>query len=198
MNDAASSSASASLAARLRAFLVAHFSRNELELLCLDLHVDPEDVPGIGAGKEYWAAQIVLYFQRRDALPELIRRCKELRPGVPWDELNKVDVSPLKSTAPISARSTSAESRSPSVESTLSKSKTDHRRLAIAQKMNFMHQGTDRIGNAIKSLEEVMAFFREIDHKNGQINCLESIAELYLLMGSVDKALAAYQEILEL
>jgi tetratricopeptide (TPR) repeat protein len=88
VNSAASSSASASLAARLRAFLVAHFSRNELELLCLDLHVDPEDVPGIGASKEYWAAQIVLYFQRRDALPELIRCCKELRPGVPWDELD--------------------------------------------------------------------------------------------------------------
>ncbi|MCL6511131.1 MAG: tetratricopeptide repeat protein [Anaerolineae bacterium] len=87
MNSAASPS-STSLAVRLRAFLVAHFSRNELELLCLDLHVDPEDVPGMGAGKDYWAAQIVRYFERRDALPELIRRCRELRPDAPWDELD--------------------------------------------------------------------------------------------------------------
>lgn len=72
---------------RVREFLAAKFNRDELELLCSDLGVDPENVQGIERSKEYWAQQIILHFSRRDALDDLLARCQELRPNAPWSEI---------------------------------------------------------------------------------------------------------------
>lgn len=73
---------------KVRDFLGSKFSREELEILCFDLGVDPENVQGNDHGKEYWAQQIVLHFSRRDAISELVAKCRELRPNAPWSEIN--------------------------------------------------------------------------------------------------------------
>lgn len=74
---------------KVREFLGSKFSREELEVLCFDLGVDPENVQGNDRGKEYWAQQIVLHFSRRDAITELVAKCRELRPNAPWSEINE-------------------------------------------------------------------------------------------------------------
>ena len=201
MNSAASPS-STSLAVRLRAFLVAHFSRNELELLCLDLHVDPEDVPGMGAGKEYWAAQIVRYFERRGELPELIRRCGELRPDVPWDEFERYTSLGRPEGRQVSERSArlfiTAPNVGPTSESTLRKLDTNFRQELIQRKIETVKLQLREIDRVIMNLEEALRFFRAIDHRDGQVNCLQCIGDLFSLAGSPHRALETYQEVLRL
>lgn len=75
------------LIVKTREFLVAWFSLDELELLCADLGVDPENVGKKDSGKESWAQQIVQYFWNRGTLDELVAQSRKLRPNAPWDEL---------------------------------------------------------------------------------------------------------------
>jgi hypothetical protein len=69
---------------RLRQNLVRHFSVGELELLCTDLGVDHQSIPGHTEGIQVWTAEIIAFFERRDELELLIIRCIELRPRVAW------------------------------------------------------------------------------------------------------------------
>lgn len=71
--------------AQLRQNIVNHFSDGDLELLCDDLGVDPEVVPGRERGKETWAGEIIRYFERRGRLAELLGALKQRRPNVAWD-----------------------------------------------------------------------------------------------------------------
>jgi hypothetical protein len=80
----------------LRQNLVDHFGVEDLELLCDDLGVDHESVPGYGGGKAYWAGEIVRYFERRGRLDELIAALQQRRPAVQW-MLNTQEASQEKS-----------------------------------------------------------------------------------------------------
>ncbi len=60
------------------------FSLEELALLCDDLGVDPEDIPGREEGKDYWISQIILYFERRNRIGDLLARAAKERPNIDW------------------------------------------------------------------------------------------------------------------
>ena len=60
--------------ASLRHNLVESFSLEELVLLCDDLGVDSEIIPGSDAGKAYWASQIIGYFVHEDRIDDLLKR----------------------------------------------------------------------------------------------------------------------------
>ncbi|BCX02893.1 MAG: hypothetical protein KatS3mg053_0831 [Candidatus Roseilinea sp.] len=194
MNGAASSSAasaSASLAVRLRAFLVAHFSRNELELLCLDLHVDPEDVPGIGTSKEYWAAQIVLYFQHRDALPELIRRCRALRPNAPWDELDEPST-----TAPHPRSVTVVVGFS--VPDPYRKLDIKQEETLLVYRLGVTCASLGDLSLALKHLQHAFEAYRTNDDIMGQVDCLKQIGDLYMAQRNAQCARDYYERALAL
>ncbi len=72
--------------AELRQAISQSFSMEELEILCADLGIDPESIPGRDSGKDYWITQIVAHFQRRDQMPALLAALKESRPDVAWGE----------------------------------------------------------------------------------------------------------------
>lgn len=71
--------------AALRQAISQSFSIEELEMLCADLGIDPESIPGRDSGKDYWITQILAHFQRRDQMPALLAALKERRLDVAWD-----------------------------------------------------------------------------------------------------------------
>ncbi len=71
--------------AELRKAIGQSFSIEELEILCADLGIDPESIPGRDSGKDYWITQILAHFQRREQMPALLAALKERRPDVAWD-----------------------------------------------------------------------------------------------------------------
>ena len=68
--------------ARLRRLIGQHFNEDELRELALDLGLDYEDVAG--AGKKAKVQELVLYFERRQLLDELVEVARERRPLVAW------------------------------------------------------------------------------------------------------------------
>ena len=69
----------------LRDLLAHHFSHEELRGLCFDLGLEYEDLPG--ETRPGRAQSLIEYCLRRGRLPDLHRRCTELRPQVAWPEL---------------------------------------------------------------------------------------------------------------
>ena len=69
----------------LRDLLAHHFSLEELRALCFDLGIEAEDLPG--EDRPGRAQSLIEYCLRRGRLPDLHRRCTELRPQVAWPEL---------------------------------------------------------------------------------------------------------------
>jgi hypothetical protein len=67
---------------RLRQILTTRFDEGELQTLCHDLGVRYDALPGEGMGNK--ARELVDYFQRRGAIPELVRVGKQLRPDIAW------------------------------------------------------------------------------------------------------------------
>jgi hypothetical protein len=67
---------------RLRELINVHFDMGELRLLCVDLGVDIENLPG--DTKALKALDLVEYFQRRDRLADLVEACRRSRPHVRW------------------------------------------------------------------------------------------------------------------
>ena len=75
--------------------LVESFSDEDLAVLCNDLGVDPELIPGNEQGKAYWADQIITYFDDRGRLNELLARLRTERPRLQWAYVpGPVDVLP--------------------------------------------------------------------------------------------------------
>ena len=66
----------------LRQKLTDHFSEEELRILCFDMGIDYQDLPG--EGKAVKVVEFILYLERRQRLPELVKQCSELRPQVSW------------------------------------------------------------------------------------------------------------------
>ncbi len=68
----------------LRQALTTHFSMEELALLCDDLHVDAETLPGREQGKEFWAGNIARYFELAGQIEPLLAQLAAARPNADW------------------------------------------------------------------------------------------------------------------
>ena len=68
---------------QLRQNLVASFNDSELRDLCFDMGVDYESLKG--EGKSDKVRELVAYCERRQIVPDLVAKCKELRPKVSWE-----------------------------------------------------------------------------------------------------------------
>ena len=84
---------------KLRQNLVDHFNAEELELLCNDLSVDPESVPGRGGSKEYWAGEMIRYFERRGRLADLLAALQQRRPDVDWSDSGQSEAKPIPASS---------------------------------------------------------------------------------------------------
>ena len=68
--------------APLRDKLARYFSRSELKGLCFDLEVAHDDLPG--ETRSELAQALVAHCDARGRLPQLVGRCRDLRPNVDW------------------------------------------------------------------------------------------------------------------
>ncbi len=66
---------------QLRQNLAQHFNREELRTLCFDLGIEHENLPD---AKDSMARELVAHCDRIQRIPELVRKCRELRPDVSW------------------------------------------------------------------------------------------------------------------
>ena len=69
----------------LRTNIADHFGLEELKKLCFDLGVDYDDLAGEGKGGKVIA--LIKWFEERNLIRDLIRKCREERPNVggdPW------------------------------------------------------------------------------------------------------------------
>lgn len=78
-------------AAQLRATLNENFSAEDLQLLCYDLRLDYDDLPG--SSKATKIVSLLEVLGRTDRVVELIDRCAMLRPQVVWTELRAAALS---------------------------------------------------------------------------------------------------------
>ncbi len=58
-------------------------NRAQLRTLCFDMEVPYDDLPGDRHSDK--VMELIAYFERRSRLPELVAKCKELRPKESWD-----------------------------------------------------------------------------------------------------------------
>lgn len=71
--------------ARRAAYLVdEHFNENELRVLCLDFHIEYENVEG--ETKREKALELAMHFYRRNTLDVFINWLKGQRPNVEWPD----------------------------------------------------------------------------------------------------------------
>jgi hypothetical protein len=69
--------------ASLRKNLVEWFNDSELRGLCFDMNVDYETLSGDNKADK--ARELVSYCERRQIIPDLVVKCRELRPKVSWE-----------------------------------------------------------------------------------------------------------------
>ena len=60
-----------------------HFDKSELQTLCFDMDVDYDRLSGENRSDK--ARELVAYCERRQIIPDLVAKCKELRPKVLWE-----------------------------------------------------------------------------------------------------------------
>ena len=77
----------------LRQMLVTRFSVDELKTLCVDLDLEYDGMPG--EGKEGKARELVAWFERRNRLPELEAKSKQLRPDIAWESERSEEKLPV-------------------------------------------------------------------------------------------------------
>jgi len=82
-----------------RDLLDRRFSQEELRALCFDLEIAYENLPG--ATRIAKAQALLEYALRHGRLPALAARCRQLRPAVPWPDLDPPPPDPP--TAPPAA-----------------------------------------------------------------------------------------------
>ena len=68
----------------LRKSMDQYFSQEEIILLCLDLGIDYEHLPG--QAKPMKIHNLILHLTRRDYLTNLIELCRQLRPKASWSD----------------------------------------------------------------------------------------------------------------
>ncbi|MCP4418853.1 MAG: hypothetical protein GY805_19730 [Chloroflexi bacterium] len=70
---------------QLRKLLIKHFSLNELRVLCFDMGLEYEELPGDTRTTKMHG--LIEYLQRRGKLPKLLAEVSEQRPTVTWPML---------------------------------------------------------------------------------------------------------------
>ena len=70
------------LRVRLHMMIDDHFDKDELQTLCFDMGVNYDDLSG--ENKSGKARELIAYCERRDKIPDLVARCKKLRPTASW------------------------------------------------------------------------------------------------------------------
>ncbi|MBE2223840.1 MAG: hypothetical protein IAF02_20035 [Anaerolineae bacterium] len=80
-----------------RQLLTEHFNEAELRTLCFDLNLDFELLPG--REKSEKARELIAYYQRTNALDDLLQACKNERQNVEWPQITnqKSTLSPAQS-----------------------------------------------------------------------------------------------------
>jgi len=68
---------------KLRQNLVAAFNDSELRDLCFDMNVDYESLNG--ENKADKARELIGFCERRQSVPDLVARCRDLRPNTSWE-----------------------------------------------------------------------------------------------------------------
>ncbi len=68
---------------KLRLTLDKYFNEGELRNLYFDMNVDYEGLPG--ESKSDKARELVAYCERRQIIPDLVAKCRQLRPNVSWE-----------------------------------------------------------------------------------------------------------------
>lgn len=74
--------------AKLLQILATRFDEGELHTLCFGLGVDYGDLPE--SGKANKARALIAYLERHDRIAELVEFGRQLRPDIPWDEVDRV------------------------------------------------------------------------------------------------------------
>lgn len=69
---------------RLRTELRKCYSLDELQILCFDLDIDSDSVPGRDRGIDWFVTEFLDYVQRRGMIPELLVLCCQQRPHENW------------------------------------------------------------------------------------------------------------------
>jgi len=70
---------------RLRRVFAARFNLGELRVLCSDMGIDHENLPG--ETKEDLAREMIAYCVRHRLLPKLMETGRELRPDIRWEDM---------------------------------------------------------------------------------------------------------------
>ncbi len=78
---------------RLRELMLKHFDISELKTLCFDLDVDYESLGSADAGRTDKVRELILYFERRERMSDLIAACARLRPEVSWANLSQTKLT---------------------------------------------------------------------------------------------------------
>lgn len=78
-----------------RKLLAEYFNRDELKTLCFDLGVEYENLEGETLDGK--TREIIKYCYKRGLLDELIEQCREARPNIDWQGVNKNEDSDEKS-----------------------------------------------------------------------------------------------------
>lgn len=78
---------------RLRELMLKHFDVSELKTLCFDLGVDYESLGNADGGRMDKVRELILYFERRERMSELIAACARLRPEARWTDLSQAKVT---------------------------------------------------------------------------------------------------------
>ncbi|MBE2202333.1 MAG: hypothetical protein IAE79_27225 [Anaerolinea sp.] len=72
---------------QLRQTLIRYFDKSDLHHLAADLGVEFDELPG--ATRSDKALALIDYLQRHGRLPDLITRCRQLRPHAAWPEMEE-------------------------------------------------------------------------------------------------------------
>jgi len=86
-------------ATALREYLVGHFRLGEIKILCDDLGVEYDNLPG--EVLEVKAGELVSHLDNARRIHELIPKCQEKRPNVPMPELTFVPPSSVVPSPPV-------------------------------------------------------------------------------------------------
>ena len=77
------------LLSQLRQALITNFNKSELRQLAFDLDVEYEELAGSTRSDK--ALSLIDYLRRHGRLPDLITKCRQLRPRVTWLEVAHIE-----------------------------------------------------------------------------------------------------------
>ncbi|MCA9901143.1 MAG: hypothetical protein H6654_18600 [Ardenticatenaceae bacterium] len=75
---------------QLKNALMISFNKTELKGLCFDIDLDSEQLPD--GNKELRVQELILLCQRLSKVENLLNRCAELRPEIPWQNYYSNDL----------------------------------------------------------------------------------------------------------